>query len=415
MSTRFAYRARQRTVMTLVAVLVTITIWSNNPFLLWGEEIALFAIAGWACLRGPFDLSGLHAIPLISALIGSWGFVQLALGITVYRWATVNAALQNLALAAVSFAAYRAFRTPSARAALLRGFVRFSLILSVVSVLCYWTSPGHILWIFPSHYPDNWGPFPNRNNFAQFLELGFPITLSQLINRNPHWTAAIPCAVILGAGLASSSRAGAILLLAEAVCALLLLHWNSRNPASRGRWRATLATLALASAGFASLAGAGVLVHRFAEPDPFGLRRELFSTAIAMIRAPPLEHLWTGYGLGTFAVVYPQFAEFDSGARVEHAHNDWLEWTAEGGVFYAALWAALAAWAIRPAIRSVWGLGIIAVFLHALVDYPFARLGISMWVFLFLSILAREPQARLYGLELEKSPAREPLCIRGNR
>jgi len=99
------------------------------------------------------------------------------------------------------------------------------------------------------------------------------------------------------------------------------------------------------------------------------------------------EHPWRGFGLGTFSTVYPAYAAFDAGAVVEHAHNDWLEWTSEGGLPFALVWAALALAATRAAIRSMWAIGVPAVFLHALVDYPFARLGIAAWVFVLIGML----------------------------
>lgn len=412
----------------LLAVALTLTIGSPDPLLLWGCEMALFALAGWAALRRARRFTGgparrLPPLTLPVAAIGLWGFVQLAFGWTVYRWATLDAALQNLALAAVFLTAYRGFRGSTSRsashaagrAAFLDRFLWFSVIVSVVSVLAYWTSPGKILWVFPAQYPDNWGPFPSRNNFAQFLELGFPIALVKLRDRSWRWDAAAPVAIILGAGLASASRAGAAILLAEGAGALVLLR-RSRSRKSR----MTLRGLARLSAGFAvfaglaAVAGAGVLLHRLAEPDPLQFRREILGSTVALLRAAPHTRLLTGYGLGSFAAVYPQFAVFDSGAAVEHAHDDWLEWTAEGGLLYLALWAAVAAWAVVPAIRSVWGLGVIAVFLHAVVDYPFARLGISIWVFLLLGALAHETQPQLRAPRSEKSAAPEPLCVGRN-
>jgi O-antigen ligase len=193
----------------------------------------------------------------------------------------------------------------------------------------------------------------------------------------PNWSAAIAAAVMLGAGLASASRAGAVLLVAEAAAVLWL---------TKGRKHFLLPAFAGCAAAIAAVAGAGTLVHRFAEDDPLQVRREIFRSTGAMIAQHPLR----GYGLGTYSTVYPEFAEFDNGAAVEHAHNDWLEWASEGGVFYAAIWGLIAIWAVGPALRSIWGVGILAVFLHALVDYPFARLGVSAWVFLLLGALARE-------------------------
>jgi O-antigen ligase len=123
-----------------------------------------------------------------------------------------------------------------------------------------------------------------------------------------------------------------------------------------------------------------VLLERLQDPDPMRDRREIFASTAAMIAERP----WTGYGLGTFATVYPEFARFDPGAVVEHAHNDWLEWAAEGGWPYAALWLLLALATLRPAVESIWG---IAVFLHALVDYPLARLGVAAWLFILVGVL----------------------------
>ncbi len=111
------------------------------------------------------------------------------------------------------------------------------------------------------------------------------------------------------------------------------------------------------------------------------------------------DHPWRGYGLGTFIDVYPTYARFDPGAVVDHAHNDWLEWAAEGGGGFLAAWALLAI-AISPiAVRSTWGIGTIAVFLHALVDYPFAKFGIAAWVFVIslgLWIVAPASEALLH-------------------
>ena len=97
----------------------------------------------------------------------------------------------------------------------------------------------------------------------------------------------------------------------------------------------------------------------------------------------------TGFGLGTFSTVYPAYATFDAGKSVEHAHNDWLEWASEGGLGFALAWLGLAVWSVRPAWRAGWGIGVLGCFLHGMVDYPFARFGISAWVFILLGILAR--------------------------
>ena len=366
-------------ILFLLAAFATAAIWNSDPLIAWCYEIALFSLVTVQCL---LHAARVPRIPLLCLGLGVWGFGQLALGATVYRYATLNAALQNLALSATALGAFLAFQTPASRVAFVNWFRWFGATVGVVGGLAYWTSPGRILWLFPAAYHDNWGPFPSRNNFAQFLELCFPVALYEL-SRRSRWIEAIPPVLMLGAGLASSSRAGAAILIAEAVAGWMLMRRGAR--AKRGlRIRGRAVAFALLVAAVSALAGGDRLIKRFAEPDPFAGRREIFHAAEGMIASRP----WSGFGLGTFASVYPEFAEFDDGASVEHAHNDWLEWTAEGGIFYAALWASLAAWAARRALRSPWSLGVIAVFAHATVDYPFARLGVSAWAFMLLGAAA---------------------------
>jgi O-antigen ligase len=279
------------------------------------------------------------------------------------------------------------FERAEARERLLRwllyGFAWFGFLLGIASVVAYYTSPGSILWLFPSPYPDVWGPFLSRNNFVQFLELAFPVSLwlgcTGRGTRYRRGTLYISMsATMLACGLVSASRAGAVLLILEAALVFVL----ARPPAPRR----LIPTFAAGVLALAALAGGEVLVGRLRDPNPFRDRREIFAASLAMIDARP----WIGYGLGNFATVYPEFARFDPGAVVEHAHNDWLEWATEGGWPYAAAWMLLAISATRPALRSIWGIGVPAVFVHALVDFPFARLGVAAWLFVLIGALESE-------------------------
>jgi O-antigen ligase len=353
----------------LIACGATLTIWNPDPLWAWAYEIAIFLLAGVASVKarerpGPTGF--------ILACIPLWGFGQLAFGASAYRWSTLNASLEVSALGATALMGLLALGHPSARDSFLNGLVWFGTALSVVSVLAYFTSTGKILWLVASPYPDNWGPFPSRNNFAQFLELCLPVALYRM----PE-VGVIPASVVLAAGLASASRAGAALLLLELFVGIYLLGNSLRR---------RILPLVLAGTVFAALAGAGVLWGRLKDPDPLQYRREIFRSATEMIATRPLN----GFGLGTFATVYPEFAHFDSGTEVDHAHSDWLEWAAEGGLPFAILWLALMALIARPAIRSVWGLGVLAVFLHALVDDPFARFGVAAWQFLLIGAVLSE-------------------------
>lgn len=358
-----------------LAALATLLIWNADPLWNWVCEGGILLLAAGLSASKPSAPKTDYKRFIPIGVIGAWGFVQLALGATVYRYATLGAALQWAALAAVAFSAAAVLSLPERREMWLEWFCWFAVGIGLVSVLAYHTSPGKILWWFPSAYPDNWGPFPSRNNFAQFLELSFPVAVYQfdrMQSREPQtearWLAGLAPAILFACGIASASRAGSILLVLEALCLAVLL---------RGRKGHEWPGLVLATVALILMMGAGTLLGRLRQPDPMSGRREIFHSAWNMAVSRP----WTGYGLGTFPYVYPEFAVFDPGARVEHAHNDWLEWISEGGVPFVALWIIFTIFVARRALRSIWGVGILAVFVHALVDYPFARLGVAAWLF----------------------------------
>jgi O-antigen ligase len=364
----------------LLAAAATLTISIRGPFPSWGYEFGVFLLGTLWMLRTlarPRPV-GVTAVGLALVAIATWGFFQLALGATVYRYGTVEASLRMAALGGSALVAACALGNAHVRLAFLRGFAWFGFLVSVAGVLAYHTSPGKILWSFPSPFPDVWGPFLSRNNFAQFLELTLPAALWLALqgDRPRRLVYTIMAAAMLAAGLASASRAGAALLVLETMAAFGMLR-QSRA------WRPMMLQLAAATAALVAVTGAGTLASRLREPNPMEYRRKIARSTLEMIAAHP----WRGHGLGTFATVYPAYATFDAGAIVDHAHNDWLEWASEGGLPFAAAWAVLALATALPAIRSVWGLGILAALLHALVDYPFARFGVAAWTFALLGAL----------------------------
>lgn len=347
-----------------------------DPFIARTCELGIFLLAAGLFLTSDISIRG----GWILAAISLWGMVELLLGATVYPWATLDASLRIASYGAAAWAAASALRNRRVRQGFLQAFAWLGALLAVTGVLAHATSPDQVLWIFPSPYPDTWGPFLSRNNFAQFLEITLPVALwlgfREAGQRQRLYLGF--AAAMLAAGLASASRAGACLLAAETVAAFILARREGSRPR---RWFVPLAAM------FILVAGIGTLLGRFADPDPLAVRREIFRSALDMIAAKP----WTGYGLGTFAEAYPAFAVFDPGAIVSHAHSDWLEWAAEGGLGFAALWLVFAARLSIPAVRSIWGMGLAAVFLHALVDDPFARHGVAVWVFLLAGPLVHSP------------------------
>jgi len=107
-------------------------------------------------------------------------------------------------------------------------------------------------------------------------------------------------------------------------------------------------------------------------------------SSLRLVRDRPL----TGFGLGTWSDAYPAYAHFDDGRFVNQAHNDWVQWAVEGGLPLLSIMLSIAWWSVRPALSSLWGIGLLAVFLHCLVDYPMEqRPALAAFFFAMLGLL----------------------------
>lgn len=94
------------------------------------------------------------------------------------------------------------------------------------------------------------------------------------------------------------------------------------------------------------------------------------------------DHRWWGVGMGAWPVVYPAYAAFDPGVVLNQAHNDWVQWAAEGGVPFCFAILAFVALSWKRAVPSIYGVGTVAFLLHALVDYPMQqRPALAAWFF----------------------------------
>jgi O-antigen ligase len=127
--------------------------------------------------------------------------------------------------------------------------------------------------------------------------------------------------------------------------------------------------------------------QRLQEPNPYGLRAEMLRSSIAMARERPFK----GFGLGAWPSAYPGYAVYDDGTFVNEAHNDWAQWMVEGGAPLLLAMLAVVSLLLKPAVDSLWGLGLMAVFVHAWVDYPFEqRPALAAFFWAMAGVLAAE-------------------------
>jgi O-antigen ligase len=376
--------------LVLVLFLSTLTLWISAYWPVALFETSTFTIAGVALVLKKRPGSGTHYPLFCLSFVVLWCCLQLITGWTVQRFATERATLQWMTWAAVYYVGVSIPQDESVAKRLRTVIVWFGFAVSVVAILQAYLSPGNAYGLFPTGYRDFvMGPIVYHTHFAAFIETILPIALCLTFNEaRQHYTYLGIAAVLLAAVVVSASRGGLIIAFAEVLVVLVLLY--RQKPKASKRLSLRVLVLVSVTALLTLIVGFATASERFySEALTLG-RLQFAVSTLHMIAAHP----WIGWGLGTWPAVYPAFATFDPGVLVNQAHSDWLQWMAEGGLPVGLAMLSLAVWSFKPAIQSVWGIGVIAVLIHAAFDYPFSRPAIGAWPILILSIAATTQHAR---------------------
>jgi O-antigen ligase len=233
----------------------------------------------------------------------------------------------------------------------VRGISIVGLALTVLVAVQRTTSPKLLYWRWQplSAGAAPYGPFVNRNALAAWLAMAIPLAIGYVIarwqsdrERGPGFAAAVAaidsttlllagsaCLMMVGL-LGSLSRSGIF----AAGIGLTMFIVLSQARATSGRAAAGVAASIVAVVAIASMyANLGALAVRMQETTELGEwgRPVIWRDTVAMIRDFPL----TGVGAGAFKrgmLVYQQ------GSRqffFNHAHNEYLQLVAEGGLLLA--------------------------------------------------------------------------------
>jgi len=381
--------------MLLAAILFLgiLSMWVPARWALSAFQIAVFALAAARILARAREGKTLAIHPTI-VLLGAavaWGLIQVFAGWTVDRFKTLNEVLNwttNLALFALALELSRDQRR---RERFLSGVLWFGTALAAVAMLTVFSSPpGMVFWGFNAGSElRTLGPFVYYNQYAAFIEAVLPLALVRAIfderrfDQRRRMLYSVMGALLLASVVAGGSRAGTILCLAE-VIAIPLLALGQGTVSRRAAGRVLLASLSTMIV-LGAVAGWDVIWKRLQEPNPYAVRKDFLLSSLEMVRERPV----TGFGLGTWSVVYPGYARFDDGRFANQAHNDWVQWAAEGGIPFFLLMAGVVGFAVRPAFRSLWGLGLLAVFVHCFIDYPMQqRPALAGFFFALLGIVS---------------------------
>ena len=370
-----------------------LTMWVPARWALSFFQIALFTLAAVRIVQ-----RRALTLPFAGWMIAgaaAWGALQVAAGWSVDHVTTLDAALSWVTNLAAFLLAADLYRNRDRRERFLRSALIFAGILAVVAIFTFLTSPaGKVFWIFDSGSESRTlGPFVYQNQYAAFVEAVLPLAIVGIIRDRGRWMLyAIVIATLFGSVVTGGSRTGTILCLAEILLIPIIAFWRGTIN-GRVLARVVLGSLA-AAAVLTGVVGWEPLWMRLQEPHPYSLRKDLVLSSIAMVRDRPL----AGFGLGTWPEAYPGYARFDDGTYVNQAHNDWIQWASEGGLLFLVLMLAIAGWSVGPAVRSLWGVGILSVWLHALIDYPMQqRPVLAAFFFALLGTLAATTAASARG------------------
>ena len=369
------------------AIALTLNLWFGLATLRAGEavrwwltgfELAIFALGAAMLVRRSFAVR-FHPIGVVLAGAAGWGLAQVWLGVSVDPQRTLQSALGW----AVNCAAFSIALAVSRRGKTREAFLTAqALCVLAMGILC-------MAWLYTA---GKLGPFAYKNQFAAYMEMGTGIAMARAMRDSKRWVAWIAAAgAMFACAAAAGSRAGAILCLTELILLPVAAAWRGWIS---GATLARVAALAVASAGvLVTVTGWETVWQRLQEPNPYARRADMLRSSVAMGREKPV----VGFGLGAWPSAYPGYARYDDGSYVNEAHNDWAQWMVEGGAGLLLAMLAIVAMLLQPAFDSLWGLGLMAVFVHAWVDYPFEqRPALAAFFWAMAGVLAATASAKAY-------------------
>jgi hypothetical protein len=358
-----------------------------NPTLFQACLFLLAAVWAIAFVIRPFKPQLSPVLIPLSATV-AWGLFQLRAGYTTVRWDTWISVLVWCGNLLAFFLAMQVCASPRIRHRFLDTLLYFTFVLTVVSVVQYFGWNGQVYWLFPTYDTAQLGPFANSDQYAAFMEMILPLAILYTLRGDGRSVRfAVIAAAIYASVIAGASRMGAVLATAE-ILVIPTVLW-AKGHFARHKMRSAAVGVWILAAAFVAVVGWAAVWGRFQAPDPFQGRREILLDTITMIRARP----YFGFGLGAFPTAYKAYGSVDFGAVVNHAHNDWAEWAADGGIPFCLFLVSIALWTLPKAFKSIWGLGLVAVFIHSFVDFHFQKPVLELWLFALLGVLAAETRS----------------------
>ena len=359
--------------------------WST--FVLEIGAASLFAL--WVIRQTVSDVVSFTGNPLFLPMLvfAALIILQLATGVTAYRYRTFSSGLMYCAYGLLCFLVVQCLRRTKQLKTLVFVFSAYGFVLAIFALVQSITSNGKLYWLrIPRSGGWIYGPYVNHNHYAGLMEMLVPIPLvCFLMHRTQGWhktMAALAAGVMASTIFLSGSRGGMAAFVAEmTVLGAVLLKQRSARRSSVG-----LSFFLLIIIGLVIWLGGTELTKRVASIDvearkelSGGMRMAIDRDGLKMYAHKPV----LGWGLGVFPDVYPRYRSFYTNFFVNEAHDDYLQLLVEMGAlgFATMIWfivllyrsaiKKLGNWAedIHGSVALAAMLGCTGILVHSFVDF----------------------------------------------
>lgn len=342
-------------------------------FLLWLASVMLSA-------KPQIEFQLVHLPPIIFAAIVIYQMVWARSG---YRHETATEFMNYVAYGLIFLIATDIFRKEREVRSLLLSLAVLGFFLAVVGSVQEFTAVGKLYWVrMPQNPGGTFGPYVNRNHYAGVMEMLFPFALLGALKPNLENSKRIvlgfAALLMIATVFLCGSRGGFISVALQMVFLTVLVLWRSRHVG-------IILTLALAfvlTGAFGTWLGSDRLIGRLGDlRNSAGFSRlQVAKDSIQMFEERP----WTGWGLGTFPVVYPKYRTFATDLFVNEAHNDFVQLLVETGIlgFAAGVFLLVVVFRrgfnqLRDADYGTWRTaavaaslaGVVGITVHSLFDF----------------------------------------------
>jgi len=240
-------------------------------------------------------------------------------------------------------------------------------VLAAVAIAQHATAPRMIYWTWLARSHTAFTPYVNKNDFAAWLIMAIPLTAGYLMTRvyasrsssesalpldavsdaKNVWLAVSIC-LMSAALLTSISRAGLAGEMAACVCFLAL----ARGRVGRGGLWPLVMGVMLALAIAIAYVNMDALSTRLSETIEKGL--DGGRVTIWRQTWPMVKDFWlTGVGTGAYQRGMLAYWQYPGVYYVNHAHNTYLQFAAEGGLVLSALVAIALISGVRQIARAL--------------------------------------------------------------